>query len=117
MVSAELCMAFLSADIPINKLDNPQLRQLLEKEFGFMLPSQFIFRNKHLPNCFSEVMEKIKEGLAKQPIWISMDCSHDTLGREVANVFMGRLDSEKYHPPYLVNVDFLEKANSASIAQ
>ncbi len=116
MISAELCSAFLSTDISINKLDNPQLRQLLEREFGFVLPRQFIFHKKHLPNCFSEVMKKIKKGLANHSIWISADCSCDTLCREVANKFMGCLDSRQYHLPYLVNMDFLEKADSASIA-
>lgn len=46
-----------------------------------------------------------------------MDCSRDTMDREVANVFMGRLDSEKYHAPFLVNVDFLTKGDSASMAR
>lgn len=31
-VCADLCKALLSADIPLNKLDNPELKGFLEKE-------------------------------------------------------------------------------------
>jgi len=116
-ISADLCKALLSADIPLNKLDNPELKGFLEKVLRFSLPTQSLFRKKHLPNCYNEVMQQIKEGLGNHPVWVSTDCSRDSMGREVANVFVGQLDSQRYHAPFLVNVEFLEKADSASTAR
>ncbi len=62
-------------------------------------------------------MNTIKEDLKEGPLWVSADCSRDGMGREVASVIVGALNSEKYRKPHLVHVDFLEKVDSAAVAR
>ena len=54
--------------------------------------------------------------MGDKPIWVGVDETTDAMARYVANVLIGRLDNEKYHAPYLANVVFLEKTNSATIS-
>lgn len=49
-----------------------------------------------------------KLGLQQCPLWISIDETTDVTGRAVANVFLGKLDNDHYHVPYLANCTYLE---------
>jgi hypothetical protein len=116
-ISAELCKALVASNIPLNKLQNPVFRGFLETHLAISIPSESLFRKKYIPGCYAEVMEKIKERLKEGSLWISADCSRDPKGREVANVIVGKLDGDKYSPPFLVNVAFLDKADAATMAR
>ncbi|TRY80736.1 hypothetical protein TCAL_04341 [Tigriopus californicus] len=116
MVGEDLCRGFLAADIPIKKLENPVLREVLESNLGIKLQREKVFRIKHIPKCYEDIMECIKEDLKEGPVWVSADCSRDALGREVANVIVGILDGKQYCRPHLIHVEFLEKADSAAMA-
>ena len=59
-------------------------------------------------------METIKEELKEGSLWISTDCVRDSVGREVTNVIIGKLDNEKFYPPFLVKVAFLETADGVT---
>jgi hypothetical protein len=84
---------------------------------GISLQNEATMRLKHVPSIYNSIMEQIKEDLKEGPLWISTDCSRDAMGREVANVIVGTLNSEEYKKPHLVNVTFLEKADSGSMAR
>lgn len=116
-IAAALCKGMLAANIPISKLENPLLRNALESGFGFKLPSETIMRQKYMPSCYEEVFADIKNDLKEGPIWISADCSHDIMGREVTNVIVGTLHSECYKKPHLVHMSFSDRANSALMAR
>ncbi len=103
----ELCTAFLSAEIPLKKLRNSHLRNYLEKYTGKTIPSEETLRSKYLPLCYDEAMEAMKEELKQGSLWVSTDCSRDSMGREVANVVVGKLDCNQFQEPYLVKVSFL----------
>lgn len=117
IISNDLCKAFLAAGIPFNKLQNPILRDVLESNFGLQLPNEATLRLKYLPSCHSNIMESIKEELKEGSLWVTADCSRDTMGREVAHVLIGRLSVDKFMAPYLVKVSFLDKADSATMAR
>lgn len=72
---------------------------------------------KYLDQCANEVQKEIEKELRGHPLWITVDETTDSVGRYVANVLAGRLDSQMYHPPYLINSAFLEKTNSDAIAR
>lgn len=112
-----MCKGFLAANVPIKKLENPVLRDALETHLGIKLPHETRFREKYVPSIYEETMQEIKEALAEGPLWISVDCSRDPKGREVANVIVGSLDGNEYHNPYLVHVAFLQTADSPSMAR
>jgi len=61
-------------------------------------------------------MQKIKEDLFDQPIWISVDETTDKQSKEIGNVLIGKLNQEQYEAPYVVNVAVLDKTNAATIA-
>ena len=116
-VGKELCRAFLAANIPWKKLENPELRGFLEKELAIQIPDESTLRKSHLPACYAEVVEKIREDLQGAPLWIEVDETTDATGRYVGNVLLGKLDDQQYHPPYLANCAFLDKCDSGAIAR
>lgn len=113
----ELTRAFLAADIPLFKLENKFLQEALEKNAGIVLPQESHCRKKYVPACYDETMDKIRQELSTGYLWVSSDCSRDSQGREVAHVLMGKLDSDQYTKPFLVHVEFLEKADGDAMAR
>lgn len=59
----DFCRGMLAANIPLKKLENLVLRDVLESNLGIKLPSEATFRLKHMPNCFSEIMDSIRNDL------------------------------------------------------
>ncbi len=113
----ELCEALLSADIPLFKMHNPELKKFLEKNIGKTMPSEANLRQKYVPMCYQEVTAKMREEIGQASIWVSSDCAKDSTGREVANVVVGKLDSDSFSPPFLAKVAFLETANGDNMAR
>lgn len=50
-------------------------------------------------------------------IWISADETTDSLGRFIANLIVGKLDSEAAYTPYLISCKPLYATNSSTIAR
>lgn len=113
----ELGEAFLAAGIPWLKLENLRLRGFLESNLGITIPSETTMRKRFLDDIYEESLTSIKNLLDGHPLWISVDETTDVKGRHVAIVLVGRLDNEKYHQPHVVNIAFMEKTNSDTIAQ
>lgn len=111
-MSHDLCKAFLSADIPIKKLENPVLREVLQTHLSITLPRDSYFCKKYVPEVFKKVMDEIKADLSR-----GSDCARDAMGREVAHVLVGKLEANKYAKPYVVHVEFLEKADGDAMAR
>jgi hypothetical protein len=117
ILGKELCEAMLSANIPWIKLQNVKLRDFLEKNIGIKLPDETTIRKVHLNECYEEVKNEIQTSLKDCSIWIGVDETTDACGRYVANVLIGKLESEKYNPPFLVNCSFLDKTDSSTISR
>jgi len=115
--STELCEAFLAAGIPIWKLENPVLRQFLEKTASLTVPHESTLRKKYMDKCYDKILEEMKADFSTGNLWVSADCSKDAQFREVANIIIGKLHHEKFSPPYLVTVDYLEKADADTMAR
>lgn len=61
LLGGELCKGFLAANIPLKKMMNPILRDVLQNISGITLPRETMLRAKHLPECYSETFHWIKE--------------------------------------------------------
>ena len=51
------------------------------------------------------------------PIWACVDETTDRHGSCAANLLVGKLESNRYYPPHLVSVKFLEKTNHSTVAK
>ncbi len=117
MVGRELCGAFLAANIPLRKLDNSILRNFLETNIGITMPDQSTLRKKYMVEIYDEIMEEIRKEVDGKEVWISVDETTDLLGRAVANVLVGVLNSAEYHKPHLVRTAFLDRTDAGVIAR
>jgi hypothetical protein len=75
--------AFVAADVPLYKLNNPLLRDCLEKYTGRKLPEQSTIRKNYLNESYETVMECIRVEIGDSPIWVSIDETTDANGRYV----------------------------------
>jgi len=98
-------------------LENPQLRRFLENNLGISIPSESTLRKSCLPTCYEEIHSRIIAELDSQPFWLGVDETSDSAGRRVANILIGRLDCEAYHPPFLLGCFFIEDGTADAVAR
>ena len=103
-IAQELVEAFLAADIPLFKLETPRLKAFLEKRCTFKLPSRRTLERTHVDRAYGKAISAIQADLKDSQYWVGIDGNTDASKRPVANVLVGKLDGEQYHPPHLVNV-------------
>ncbi|KAG7156242.1 hypothetical protein Hamer_G005951 [Homarus americanus] len=88
----DLCRALVSADIPLNKLNNKELVSFLEK-----------YTDQKVPN-------RLREKVGDNSIWVSLDETTDVDARCVANFVFGILGPEEERDKsYLLNLKVLDK--------
>lgn len=114
----KLCEAFVSADIPLYKLRNENIKNLFETFTNYKVPCESTLRSKHINRLYVNCIENIKKALKNQYIWISIDETLDAKGRNIANVIVGILSSneETAKKKFLLNTAILKKTNHSSIA-
>lgn len=115
--SMDLCAAFIAADIPFWKLDNPQLRAFLEKYTHEHVPDESTLRKNYLPQCYEETLNMIRSEVDGKKIWVSIDETSDAPGRFVANVIIGTLIPEHPGKVFLLTTEVLEKTSHTTIAR
>lgn len=115
-IGEKLCKAFVSANIPPEKLNNPIFRGFLEEGFAVAMPSASSLRKTFMPRTYQGVVASIKEDLSGQPIFVSADETTDAAGRYVANIIIGKL-SDPYEAPVLAQSLFLDKTNGDTITR
>ena len=105
--------AFLSADIPLKKLQNKELKQLF-KDFGKTLPSESACRRKAAEMGEREI-DRVKNLIHEQKIFLVVDES-EISGIKYLNVLIGLLDEPD--KTYLIACKVLPKSPTAqSICQ
>lgn len=112
----DICHAFVAADIPLNKLQNPVLKQTLEKYSKLSIPDESTVRKNYLPKVYQETMSKIRQQIGDSCIWVTMDETTDSAGRYVANIIVGALKTEPSQS-FLLTSECLEKTTSSTIAK
>ena len=113
--------SFMSANIPLEKLDNPKLREFFKNSVkgGGSLPNATTLRQIYVEKVYNQQPNEILKRLADQKIAVIVDETTDMRGRYVVNVLMHPLDSfaPVHFKALLVNTEFLTAINNVSIAQ
>lgn len=113
---ADLCDAFVSANIPFKKLSNGKLKEFLARYTNQPTPDESTLRKNYLPQIFDKKLSNLKEKVKNQFLTISIDETTDRKGRHVANVMIGVLGSEQCEQ-FLCNTVFLQQTNHSTISQ
>jgi hypothetical protein len=88
-----LVEAFLAEGIPLRKLESGPLRKVFDKCCSYKVPSVSTLR-RVVPDLCDEHLKKAKEDIGNSRIWISVDEATDPVGRNIANIVIGKLDRE-----------------------
>ncbi|VVC30206.1 Hypothetical protein CINCED_3A011907 [Cinara cedri] len=99
----DLCRALISANIPLNKLQNTEFRQFLQLYTQKDVPTESTIRKFYLDDCYEEMMKNIRQRVFLKKIWISIDETTDAEGRQIANAIIGTLEENRADvAPYMV---------------
>ncbi len=71
--SAELCDTFISAGIPLWKLQNVHLRNFLEKYTQRRIPTESSLRKCYLEKNYERTLRNIRDQVGEKHIWVSID--------------------------------------------
>lgn len=115
--SKDLCQALISANIPLNKINNKDFRLFLEKYTNKEIPDESTLRKSYVDDIYLETMNKIRSNIAGHKIWVSIDETTDIQGRYIANVMIGTLEVDKPGQVYLLNSEVLDKTNFSTISK
>lgn len=119
----ELVEAFAAANIPLNKLDHPKLRDYLTKNVANLgqLPQASTLRNSILPKVFEVASQDVQERVAAAPsVVVVADEASDSQDRFVLHiVFILPVASGKQDQMEAITADlvFLEQVNSTTVAR
>jgi hypothetical protein len=93
--ATDLLKAFVSADMPLFKINNPAVRNFLLKYTQRDPPDESTLRKNYLPKCYIETLNKIQVLCRKENIWVSTDETTNASGKKVANVVIGVLKNDQ----------------------
>jgi hypothetical protein len=85
----------VSADIPLFKINNPEVRNFLLKYTQTDPTDESTLRKKYLPKCYEETLNKIQVLCRKEHVRVSTDKTTDASGSKVANVIIGVLKNHQ----------------------
>lgn len=109
LFNRKLCEAFVSADIPLSKLDEKTLTDFLVKFTGMHIVDESTLRRCYVEPVFQQKLERIRSALNGRYLYVSMDETMDTMKRSVVNVVVGAMSGTDLSEPFLVHVAFLDK--------
>lgn len=113
----DLCKALVAANIPLKKLQNPQLRGFLQKYCKQTIPDESTLRKKNVHSVYETVLEEIRASLGDKNFYIVVDESTDACGRYIAHLMIGALQEDKATNPYLIASKQLDKTNNMTITR
>lgn len=113
----DLCRALISANIPLNKLQNTEFRNFLQIYTQKDIPNESTLRKFYLDECYEEMMKNIRQRVFLKKIWISIDETTDAEGRQIANAIIGTLEEDRAGDIFLLNTDVLEKTNHSTVCK
>jgi hypothetical protein len=112
----ELGKWLVENNIPLSKIDDPKFSFIFKKYSKQNTPSSANLRQYYIPNIYESIIEKIRNEIGEDPIYLIVDETSDKCNRNVLNVMVGHLNG-KYSKPMLLMVTFLEVANSDNVSQ
>jgi len=111
----DLCKMMVSSNLPLHKTEVASFHKFLEKYTTVPIPTESMLRKNCLASCCDDTINKIRNSVGKNKIWVSIDETSDVDGRFVANV-VGTLKHEQPGEIFLLACEVLERVNNSSIA-
>jgi hypothetical protein len=117
--AADLCKAFVSADIPLFKINNPNVRNFLLKYTQTDPTEESILRKNYVPKCYEETWNKVRVLCGKDNIWVSIGEITNASGRKVANIVIGVLKNDQTlsEKSFLLSCKEMSAVNHITIAR
>jgi uncharacterized Zn finger protein (UPF0148 family) len=112
-----VCYALLSANIPLNKLNNHNFKSFLEKYTSKEIPNQTTLRKGYVNDIYEDILVKTRSFKFGKKIWVSIDETTDSAGLYTASVIVGTLELNGPGHVFLLNCAELEKSNQITIAK
>ena len=111
----DLCEALLSANIPLQKLNNLKFRNFFEQYIDKCIPDESTLRKTYVKVCYEKVLSGIRNSIGNKKLWVSIDETTDVDGRYIANVVIGTLESDRNGSTYLLTTEILDRVNHSTI--
>jgi hypothetical protein len=90
----------------------------MKKYTQFKVPEPSILWRYNLRPLYDQTLDKIRNYLKDQYIWLSIDETSDRLKHIVSNVIVGALNSDnEENKKFLLNMEFLKNQKSSTIVQ
>ncbi|XP_040580427.1 uncharacterized protein [Lepeophtheirus salmonis] len=112
--TSDLVKMFVSCNIPVTTVENPNFVKFVEKYTGKSVPSRFSM-TKSLETESKVVLSKVERELDGKDIFMAMDENKDSKDRAVA-VLIGTLDGQHLGKRYLINLDHVDVGSKNSLA-
>lgn len=113
----DLCSSLLRANIPLKKINNKAFREFLSKYIKHDIPDESTLRKNYVPEIYNKTIQKIRDYVNNNRIWISIDETTDVEGRYIANVIIGTLEINEPGQIFFLASEILEKANHQGICK
>lgn len=113
----QLCDALVSANIPLNKLQNTKFKNFLETFCNKTIPHESTLRKNYLTPLYNNVISEIKKHVKNNFLYIIVDETTDVSGRYIVNLLVGVLSEKIVQTSFLIGTKELEKTNSLEIVR
>ena len=101
--------------IPFNKVSDEVFVSFIETFTQYKCPSRHSLAKSYLPLLSDEIIEKIRNELDDDYLWVSTDETTDVKGRHVANVMIGPMNPQKPNKSYLIDRQVVPKCDNINI--
>ncbi|XP_018497207.1 uncharacterized protein LOC108865052 [Galendromus occidentalis] len=112
----DLCSASMKPDTALHKLSNDAQKNFLEHHTSMKLPELSTLRKTYVPEVYADAIDRIRQGIARSKIWVSIDETTDKAGLSIAKVVEGKLERTHFSRSYLLVCEQLDKCNATTIA-
>ena len=112
----DLTTAFMSADIPLCKLDNEVLRRFLFDYTDQTIPKPETLRLRYVNDVYDKKLEKVSDLIANKNVYVMVDETTDSAQRSVFNVLVGVMNGE-ISKPILISTQFLKETTGKAISE
>lgn len=114
----DLCLMFVSADIPLHKINNLNVKLFLQKYTSkYNIPDESTLRKNYIHRIYAETMSSIKKAVSNNYLYICADETTDSMGRYIVHLMIGILNVSVPAKSYLISSKQLEKANNLTVTR
>ncbi|TRY79748.1 hypothetical protein TCAL_01969, partial [Tigriopus californicus] len=109
-----LCKAFVTANIPLTKVEHPSVVELIQEHVT--APSRWTMTRIMEQEC-QNLLAEIKTRLTGKSIFVAVDETTDRTGRAMCAILAGPLDGKFLQWPFLIDLADIVRANNQTVQQ